>query len=190
MSQGAVALVASGVTKITYGHSNSEPDYLGWDLLAMLKTVLVTPAQEAAVKAQVNALVGLPSTRDVTDTELGQITAAHPEITSRALLRAKLRALLGDIPGTLNFGIYEDYVAFNNDPGLTQLDWGYLVDFDARVFEIYRGNQFGAPTVGRLVGLPQATGFGMRQLYPLQRVGLFTFTQVNAATLPTRWWAN
>lgn len=180
-------MVANGVTKATYGHTNAEPDFLGLDVAAMVKAMLAN-GQEASVKAQVVALTSVPSNRQITPAELTAFQVNHPEITTIQQFYDKLDALLGDIPGTLAWGVYKDYAAFTPDPGYTQVDWGYLVDFDTRVFEVYRGQQFGPPTLGRLVGLSRASTQGMKSYYPLQRVGSFTFAQVSAATLPARWW--
>lgn len=189
MSNAVIAMVANTVTKTFYVNEQSEPDFLGWDLLALLKPVIAGVGTEASTKAQVVALQALP-TRQITQAEFDVWKVGHPTITTIVQFYTQLAAIQGDVAAMLAYGIYQDYVTFNGDPGYQLLDWGYLIDFDTRVFEVYRGDQVKAPTRGRLVGVPLNTTAGFRQSYPLQMTASFTFAQVAASALPVRWWAN
>lgn len=189
MSSAVIAMVANGVTKTFYVDDQSEPDFLGWDMLALLKPVISGSGTEASTKAQVVALQALPG-RQITQAEFDAWKVGHPTITTIAQFYTQLASIQGDVAAMLNFGIYQDYVTFTSDPGYQLLDWGYLIDFDTRVFEVYRGAQVKAPTRGRLVGVARSPNINFKQSYPLQMTASFTFAQVAASALPVRWWAN
>lgn len=199
MSAGIIALVAGGVTKIQYVPEQSEPEYLGWDLLTWLKPVVaLLGGSEAAVKAKVIALTAFPLSHEITGPELAAVQVNHPEITSKEQFYCDMRGCQGDPAATLNFGLYEElgYVALDSQT----CQWGYVIDFDARVFEVYRGARFTPPTLGRWAGLPFSgygslfqlvySGPGVPKHYPIQRVESLTFLQVTLQLLPTRWWDN
>lgn len=191
MSTAVVALVAGSATKVFSVNAQTEPDFLGYDLLALLRPVIMGTGTEASVKAQTVALQAMP-TRQITQAEFDNWKAGHPTFTTVTTIDqfyAALASIQGDVAAMLNFGVYQDYVTFNADPGFQQVDWGYVIDFDTRVFEIYRGFQLKQPTRGRLVGVPINTGLGFKAYYPLQMVGAYTFAQVVALGLPARWWA-
>lgn len=191
MSTAVVALVAGSATKVFSVNAQTEPDFLGYDLLALLRPVIMGTGTEASVKAQTVALQAMP-TRQITQAEFDNWKAGHPTFTTVTTIDqfyAALASIQGDVAAMLNFGVYQDYVTFNADPGFQQVDWGYVIDFDTRVFEIYRGFQLKQPTRGRLVGVPINTGLGFKAYYPLQMVGTYTFAQVVALGLPARWWA-
>lgn len=191
MSNAVVALVAGSATKVFSVNAQAEPDFLGYDLLALLRPVIMGAGTEASVKAQAVALQAMP-TRQITQAEFDNWKAGHPTFTTVTTIDqfyAALASIQGDVAAMLNFGVYQDYVTYTADPGFQQVDWGYVADFDARLFEVYRGCQVAPPTRGRLVGVPINTGQGYKQYYPLQMVGTYTFAQVVALGLPARWWA-
>lgn len=192
VSTGVVGLVANGATKVFSIVNQTEPDFFGIDFIGLLRSTIMGVGTEASVKAQIAAMVSTPG-RQITQAELDGWRASHPAfstITTIPAFYAKLASIQGDIATMLSFGVYEDYVTYTADPGFTQVDWGYVADFDARLFEIYRGSQVAPPTRGRLVGLGLPSNPNLRQLYPMQMVGQWTYAQVALIGAPTRWWAN
>lgn len=77
-----------------------------------------------------------------------------------------LRETHGQFGMTLGCGYIEDHHTFPTDSLFCE--WGYLVDLDKGVFEVYEGFQKERPTTGRWAGLPDDS---RNEYYAVKLVG-------------------
>jgi hypothetical protein len=169
-TRGAVTLVANGKAHTIYNHFDSYPDCLGNDVLGWLRAVLeYGPDGEAAAKISIGNLTPVPDREPTADERKRFSPFTDSRVSSGDDWYALLRHTQGNIPAMLAAGYYEPADKFPLDSLFCE--WAYVVDFDARVFEIYRGFQHGPATEGRWAGQQGTTGgYG-----PVQRISQFPF---------------
>jgi hypothetical protein len=141
-TRGFVGFVLDGVEKIYVTHSDSHPSGSGVGVLRW-------------VTANLDALL-LPDPGGVLDRIRALRVVADPPVLNPAdAERPRTRPVddgfaTDDPDATLLTGFVVDGSDFPTDS--RYCEWGYLVDLDRSVFEVYRGFQYGAPTTGRFAG--------------------------------------
>ncbi|MFG1949291.1 hypothetical protein [Nonomuraea sp. NPDC048826] len=144
-SRGFVGFVADQTQKIAYNHYDSAPDGIGLLVLAWLRTAVGTPdVLRERVAALRVATSGRPTADDIE--RYGQYADPHAsthEITWMELLWQTQ----GDPEAMLRAGVIAD--ASSHPVDHPACEWGYLVDLDSQVFEVYRGGQAAPHNRGR-----------------------------------------
>lgn len=148
-TRGFLGFVAEGAEKIGYNHSDSYPSCLGKRTLEWLLKCDQKEAVEAATALRVVDGNSQPSDEDIA--ALGQYANTHVGGRSdRVTWYQLLRETQGDAAAILDAGAIEDASQFPVDSLFAE--WGYVVDFDAGTFEVYRGFQKSPHTEGRFAG--------------------------------------
>lgn len=145
-TRGAIVLVADEQEKVIYNHYDSYPNGLGEDVLNWLRSSLDT---EQETRAAVIALRPVPK-GDPAPEDIERHAETHdPNASTGTDWYSLLRHTQGDLAATLRAGLYEPADSFPLDSLFCE--WAYVVDFDTRVFEVYRGFQQQPPAAGRWV---------------------------------------
>jgi hypothetical protein len=151
-TRGFVSFVADGQTKTAYNHCDSYPSGLGIDMLVWLRMVDADAARERAIALRVVQSDSKPTGAEVeslkryANIEVGE---QGDQISWYQVLRETQGA-----PGAmLDAGVIQDASNFPADS--LWAEWGYVVDFDAKVFEVYEGFQHDAHGEGRFADMPR-----------------------------------
>lgn len=156
-TRGFIGFVADGKTAIAYNHSDSYPDYLGHQMLNWLRGADLNEAARQAAALRVAAPNSEP-----TDADIAALKEFHnPNVGGR---RERpdwyqlLRATQGEPELILRAGVIEDASGFPADSLFAE--WGYVADFDAQAFEVYKGFQKEAHAEGRFASAtPNGGGY-------------------------------
>jgi len=145
-TRGFVGFVADDTEKIAYNHSDSYPRGLGLEVLEWLRSTVSEAKDPAEAITQVRELVRALRVVDLDSTPTGEDIERLKEFASQRVPRGELiewymllHATEGNLGEILRAGVIEDAASFPIDSLSAQ--WGYLVDLDAEVFEVYRGSQ-------------------------------------------------
>jgi hypothetical protein len=169
-TRGFVGFVADGQEKIAYNHFDSYPDGLG---VAVLEWLHKAGTDIEAIKARAVALrVVTTDTDPVTDADIEALRPwTNTEVgghKDRPDWYQLLRETQGNPEQMLAAGVIEDAHEFPLDSLFAE--WGYVVDFDAGVFEVYQGFQEQPHDRGRFADreptLEPRTTTGARTWYP------------------------
>lgn len=147
-TRGVMGFVVNGEEKLAYNHYDSYPSGVGADILEWLR------AQD------IGDLKGMVSTLRVIDGE----TPPTPEdverlepwtdlgVSSQSTddWYCLLRRTQGDLGAMVTAGVIEDGSAFPRNSLFCE--WGYVVDVDAGVLEVYQGFQQAPHQDGRFAG--------------------------------------
>lgn len=137
-TRGFVGFVTEGREVIAYNHSDSYPDGLGVDTLKWLRSAnLDVVAKHAPTVRLVNSATPL------TDEDVEALKEFYnPNVggrSERPTWYQLLRGTQGDLGAMIRAGYVEDASSFPADSLFAE--WGYIVDFDAKTFEVYEGFQ-------------------------------------------------
>lgn len=144
-TRGFVGFVVDGAEKIAYNHFDSYPSALGADVLEWLTKAHLGGAQRQASALRVVDPQSAPTAEDVERLHgYANTNVGTQRIDEWYVL---LRETQGNPAAMLDAGVIEDAHEFPLDSLFAE--WGYLVDFDARTFETYRGFQDEAHDKGR-----------------------------------------
>lgn len=151
-TRGFLGFVADGVEKIAYNHSDSYPEHLGQHVLDWLRTADLELARRAATELRVvNEDAAGPN-----DEEIAALSRFADrgvgERTERPTWYQLLRRVQGRPDAILAAGFLEDASTFPLDSVFAE--WGYVVDFDTEMFEVYRGFQKEPHDKGRFADRP------------------------------------
>lgn len=157
-TSGFVGFVIDGVEKFVVTNGDSYPSSVGVEVLSWLAEhqddlVLGTPGGPLD---RVRALRLVPTSfePDNDPEAFGRVRDALRGGPYDEFADASVDEVLDfaayDLGTLLRGGLAFDGTAFPLDSLFCE--WGYLVDLDARTFEVYRGFQTNPPTVGRFVG--------------------------------------
>lgn len=177
-TRGFVGFVADDQETITYNHWDAYPSGVGGDVLEFVRRTTESRLTEEITKTLVTNLKhvsdDVPPTRDQV-VELAQYADLG---VSKGNLYEEWYGLLRETQGRPDLILECGYAENMPDWPLDSLfcEWGYVVDFDRRAFDVYRGFQQSPPTDGRWVGHSQNRGY-----YPVNRVASYSFD-----SLPTR----
>lgn len=156
-TRGFIGFVVDGTEKIAYNHFDSYPDGLGKDVLSWLTATHSSTGEPVDLA---RALRVVPPDSEPTDEDIARLAP----FTNRGVGERRdrpdwyqlLRETQGDPAAMLRAGVIEDAGQFPTDSLFAE--WGYVVDFDAGVFEAYRGFQRATHDKGRFAARPGAKG--------------------------------
>jgi hypothetical protein len=169
-TRGFVGFVIDGTEKITYNHSDSYPGWLGVNVLSWLREA---DTAEAADQARALRVVDPESTP--TDKDIERLRGCADLNVGRQTLDSwyvLLRHNQGNPGAMLQAGVVEDASDFPTDSLFAE--YGYVVDFDARLLEAYAGFQKLPHGEGRFASRPRLGD----DYYPVKLVGSWPFTDL------------
>lgn len=150
-TRGFVGVVVGGEVKIGYNHFDSYPEELGKNTYRAVQRWQDGGGGEIEHRlGQARALkvvdTGTPPTAEQRDelAKFADLSVGDRSLTDWYCL---LRNTQGDIDAILDCGYLEDAGDFPLDSLFCE--WGYLVDFDQRRFEVYEGFRKEPPARGR-----------------------------------------
>ncbi|MDA0634358.1 hypothetical protein ACQEUU_33965 [Nonomuraea sp. CA-218870] len=150
-SRGFVGFVTDHTEKIAYNHFDSGPDGIGLLVLAWLRTAAKTPdlLRERVAALRVVRSDTRPTVEDIE--RLGEYAddLSSCGVTSWVELLWKTQ---GGPEAMLRAGVIEDASCYPVES--SDCEWGYLVDLDTQVFEVYRGRQAAPHNRGRFATRP------------------------------------
>lgn len=155
-TRGFITFVADGVEKTAYNHWDSYPDSLGAGVLEWLRTerdradVTETADWLAPIAARVRALRAVRHHDRPTPADIERLepwTDLGVGSRSRNDWYCLLRGTQGDPAAMLDAGVIEDASHFPADSLFAE--WGYVIDLDKQVFEVYEGFQQSPHDKGR-----------------------------------------
>ncbi|AZM51831.1 hypothetical protein DMA15_03870 [Streptomyces sp. WAC 01529] len=154
-TRGFIGFVAEGRETIVYNHWDSYPSGLGLDVLHFARSV----TDWDAAKQQAAALVHIDP--DVPPTEEQKVLLKRwedPDVGGAGDgWYQLLRGTQGDPAAILAAGHAEHDPDW---PGSSLFcEWGYLLDLDARVLEVYEGFQEEPHSAGRFADRPGCDGY-------------------------------
>lgn len=164
-TRGFVGFVVDGTEKIAYNHSDSYPGGLGLDVLGWLQKAHLGGAHRLAAELRVVDPDSKPTAEDIEKLRpYANLNVGTQQADDWYVL---LHGTQGNPAAMLDAGVIEDAKNFPADSLFAE--WGYVVDFDAKVFEVYRGFQHAQHAMGRFAnqrGEGQADGY-----WPVALVG-------------------
>lgn len=189
-TRGLIGFVADGELKATYNHFDSYPDGLGEVALGFVAQLVKDgPAAVASAKARVKELAVVEEDAEPTAEQVAKLstwtdeTVNSPSETGKPSWYQLLRRTQGNPDAILSSGFLIDSVSFGNDSLFCE--WGYVIDFDHEVIEVYRGFQRQQPTKGRWCSAEpdrervarQVASFGY-SFFPIEQVCTFSFAEL------------
>jgi hypothetical protein len=178
-TRGIVGFIVDGAEKIAYNHFDSYPSYRGVKVLKWL-TERVADTNGLGVEglrlqaSQLEVVTddtpitaeAIEKCKAYTDTGVGG-RVVNGEIVNSLSWYQLLRLTQGDPEAILTCGYMEDNSAFALDSLFCE--WGYLIDLDRMVFQVYRGFMHGSPPKrGRWAGRPTAEEYRQEYLEHLE----------------------
>lgn len=150
-TRGFISYVVDGETKTVYNHHDSYPSGLGADVLGWLRK-----AHEGGARRLASALRVVEPTSKPTAEDIERLKPyADERVSTRQMddWYVLLRGTQGSPAAQLDAGVIEDASNFPADSLFAE--YGYVVDFDGRVFEAYEGFQHQPHDKGRFAALPR-----------------------------------
>lgn len=173
-TRGFITFVADGQEKTAYNHWDSYPEGLGSKVLSFL--VSQQGLDNVAVQARALRVVSPDSKPTAEDIErFSKFSWTKAEHGGDADLRKGqewydlLHETQGNVALILEAGVIEDASGFPCDSLFAE--WGYVIDFDAGAFEVYRGFQKARHKDGRFAGREVTDhSASVGTYYPVRRV--------------------
>jgi hypothetical protein len=168
-TRGFISFVVDGETKTAYNHHDSYPDGLGVTVLDWLRM-----AHEGGARRMASALRVVEPNSHPTDEDIERLApyaSTHVGAQRMDDWYVLLRGTQGNPAAILDAGVIEDASNFPADSLFAE--YGYVVDFDARMFEAYEGFQKSPHDKGRfadLAGIDDSPGY-----YPVALVASWSF---------------
>lgn len=192
-TRGFITFVAGGVEKTAYNHFDSYPSGLGVKVLDFLRTQL-TPTDEdcqdatpqavyAAALAElsqrvVNLRVVRENVDEVTAEDVKRLAPWTDMWVGGPVDKGKLafwyqllRNTQYDPAAMLEAGVVEDASDFPADS--LYAEWGYVIDLDEGLLEVYRGFVEGPHASGRFANRPLHVYNNVGQYYPVKLVKVY-----------------
>jgi len=168
-------VVVDGNVKVAYNHWDSYPDGVGNDTLAAVRRWLNEDRLgEARTKA--SALVGVNEDAKPTPEEWEKFKhLSNTGVSTGEDWYSLLRETQGNIDAILDAGAYGDAYGFTGNSLFCE--WGYVVDFDNEVFEVYKGFQQGE-VVGRFAENKYEPSHRTEHYSPITLVRSFKFDEL------------
>ena len=153
-TRGVFGVIIGEKEKIGYNQYDSYPSGNGIANLQWLREAIAEGKlehyRELAEKAKLVDDTVKPTPKDVA--ALADVTRLDVSEQSTDDWYCLTHATHGSIPAMLNCGYILDYSDFPLESLFCE--WGYIVDFDKDVFEVYEGFQKEIPRAGRWAGRP------------------------------------
>ena len=144
-TRGFIGFVINGQEKIAYNHWDSYPRGLGVDVLSFLLNSDPDVIRQQAANLRVVAPDSSPTDEDVEKLRgYSDTSVSSGDIKEWYVL---LRRTQGNPALMLEAGVIEDAAEFPLDSLFAE--WGYVIDFDANMFEVYKGFQHAPHELGR-----------------------------------------
>lgn len=156
-TRGIIGVVSNGAVKIAYNHYDSYPDGVGFDVLKAVKGWIEND-RLGYVRALAFDLVPVDENDSPTAEQWEKLkhlarNLARIGVSTGEDWYSLLRNTQGDINAFLEAGVYCDAIDFAGDSLFCE--WGYIVDLDNEVLEIYKGFQKDfSKVVGRFASAP------------------------------------
>lgn len=151
-THGFLAFAAGAPAKVAYVHSDAYPSGLGLTVLCWLRSVPLDDAACAVKALRVVDPASYPTPQDVErlrdyyDPHVDTLDPYTYKPRTRPTWYQVLRGTTGDPALILDAGVIEDQSGL---PYAGHVHYGYVADFEAAVFEAYRGCQSRPHTDGR-----------------------------------------
>lgn len=168
-TRGLMAVHVDGQTTGSYNHFDSYPSGLGADIVSFLRTAFIEQAAE-----QARMLIPVTEDAEPTTEQINRCISlglCDPSVGDGLDWYSLLRNQQGDMGKTLETGFILDGTSFANDSLFCE--WGYVVDFDAGVFEVYRGFQTTPHNEGKFARDEDDRGY-----YPIRLVASFPLDNI------------
>lgn len=149
-TRGAFGVIIGEQEKIGYNQMDSYPDGWGIHNLTWLRAADLEEIQKLAETAKLVSNDRKPTKAEIRT--LKEYTDLGVSEQSTADWYCLTRGTHGQIDLMLKCGYILDYSEFPLDSLFCE--WGYIVDFDRHVFEVYEGFVKGQPKKGRWAGRP------------------------------------
>lgn len=176
-TRGTVGFVVDKAEKMTYNQFDSYPDGLGVDTLVWLRGALALEGGEELIAGRARELTPAPE-GEPTDADRERFArVSNPNVNAGRGWYSLLRETQGKPGLILEVGVYEDV----SDWPLDSLfcEYGYVVDFDERRFDAYRGFQRQPVTEGRWAGqLREPEPWATSTYYPIALVASWSFDEL------------
>jgi len=171
-TRGFLGFVIDGAEKITYNHFDSYPEGLGNDVRDWLSTVDLAQAADSARMLRVVDPDSVPTAEE--KEALQQYADAHVGSQRLDDWYVLLRHTQGEPALILAAGVMGDSAEFPLNSLFAE--WGYIVDFDSQMFEVYKGFQHEPHEEGRFAS---RTGDGMHEgYYPCRLIAQWPLSQI------------
>lgn len=158
-TRGFVGFVVDGKEAISYNHANSYPGGVGLDTLAWLNRANLDIAAKVAKDVRIVSSESLPTADDMERLGRYLVEGVGRRPDGQITWYQLLRGTQGSVGEMITAGVVEDSSYFPRTEG-TWCEWGYLVDFDAWRFEVYRGFQKDPHPEGRFANYGRSdTGY-------------------------------
>lgn len=153
-TRGFIGFVSGGKETVAYCHFDAYPSGLGLDVLGWLLTLGKAGLDQAASDAA--ALRVVTDSDKPTDEDIARLRRWSDLSVGGASERPTwyqlLRQTQGDAGAILEAGVIEDASDFPADSLFAE--WGYVVDLDSNMFEVYEGFQKVPHSDGRFSSNP------------------------------------
>lgn len=175
-TRGFVGFVSDRTEKIAYNHSDSYPDALGLDVLKWLRFAVADLDDPAggvpSLRESVMALRVVDGESTPTEGDVERL-AGFADLGVSARDPREWYVLLRETQGSpgrmLQAGVIQDAADFPADSLFAE--WGYIVDLDTGVFEVYRGFQQEPHNRGRFADrTPRESTFNVPRYFPVALV--------------------
>lgn len=155
-TRGLMGFAIDSKLKLAYNHFDSYPSGLGVDMLTFARTISEDDWKlKPVIQEQARNLRLVDSTSPPTAQQIEQLTPyADRRVGGRSLDEwyVLLRETQGDPAKTLESGYMENGDGFQYDSLFCE--WGYILDLDWDILEVYRGFQKEPHTEGRFAAGP------------------------------------
>ena len=179
-TRGVCGFHVNGQDYLAYNHSDSYPSYLGVQIAQQAKQLLKRPLPE--LKAAVASLrrvteADQPNAADIA--HCARYINLNVSGQSEQDWYCLLRETQGDLPAILDVGILLDAGDFIM--GSLMCEWGYILNLDDMVLEVYQGFQTTSDPTNRFGCVGQKAYAGGSTYYPCKLVATLPLD----AKLPT-----
>ncbi len=182
-TRGFVGFVVDGTEKIAYNHFDSYPSGLGRDVLNWLHEALSHGQHRDSLVASARSLRVVDPKTSPSAEDIERLRAyADLDVGSQDLgdWYVLLRKTQGEPGEMLQAGVIEDAGEFPANSLFAE--WGYIIDFDDNVFEVYQGFQVTKHDQGRFAdrSVEPSTGL-IPQYYPVALVASWPLDRLPSA---------
>jgi hypothetical protein len=178
-TRGLVGFTVNGQHLLTYNHFDSYPSGLGAQTFRWLKDRLVTIEDKVVLSPDVTDKLGhleiVDESASPNDDQLRKLQAngfAPQRVSNGRDFYSWLRDAQGDLGALIKSGFWiDDGYEFGKDSLFCE--WGYVIDVDARRFDVYQGFQKSVPTEGIWARVENEPG----EYQPVRRIYSLPFAE-------------
>ena len=179
-TRGALGFRASEQDKLTYSHFDSYPSGLGEAVLGWLRAEVAAGHETQIREAAQNIRLVTDKSQKPTTEDIERLRKWSDTGVSTGRIDdwyCLLRNTQGDPAAILEAGVMEDSHTFMDDSLFCE--WAYIVNFDTRELEVYKGFQRKPHRAGRYAR-PKERGWkptyqGQEYYYPVKLIAAYSF---------------